>query len=79
MSEKNLIEPLLLSFEESATLLGISRTLLYQMHADGRLGVLPHKIGRRSLICRKELENWIDAGMPSRDVWTRMKGAVNAK
>lgn len=63
------IEPLLLSFSEAAELLGISRTLLYSMYSDGRLGPLPHKLGRRSLLNRKSLERWVDAGMPSRRVW----------
>ncbi|MBN2183151.1 MAG: helix-turn-helix domain-containing protein [Sedimentisphaerales bacterium] len=67
------IEPLLLSFAEASDLLNISRTLLYGMHSDGRLGPIPHKIGRRSLLCRKEIEKWVDAGMPTREKWLEMR------
>jgi len=73
---ENKIEPLLLSFSEAASLLNISRTLLYQMHSDGRLGVLPLKLGRRSLLRRKELESWIDAGMPPRVQWLKTREAI---
>jgi excisionase family DNA binding protein len=71
------IEPLLIGFESASSLLGISRSLLYQMHADGRLGPLPHKLGRRSLLNRKELEAWTDAGMPPRTVWEKVRGDGN--
>ena len=63
------IEPLLLSFSDAATLLGISRALLYSMWSDGRLGPQVVKIGRRSLLNRKELEAWVSAGLPPRTQW----------
>jgi excisionase family DNA binding protein len=66
-------KPLLLSFANTAELLGISRALLYQMHNDGRLGPLPHKIGRRSLLTRAEIEAWVNAGLPPRIQWEKMK------
>jgi excisionase family DNA binding protein len=62
-------EPLLISFQSASELLGISRATLYTLHADGRLGPMVHKIGRRSLLNRKELERWTDAGMPPRSQW----------
>ena len=68
------LEPLLISFSSAAELLGISRALLYQMHSDGRLGPMIHKIGRRSLLNRKELERWTDSGMPPRSKWLAMQG-----
>ena len=60
---------LLVSFGEAAKLLSISRALLYQMHADGRLGPLVHKLGRRSLLVREELQRWVAQGMPPRVKW----------
>ena len=63
--------PLLVSFEQAAALLGISRALLYNLHSDGRLGPMVHKIGRRSLLVRAELEAWVEAGLPPRHVWLR--------
>jgi len=67
-------EPLLLSFADAAKLLSISRATLYMLHADGRLGLQVHKIGRRSLLNRAELERWVDAGMPPRIVWEKIWG-----
>lgn len=66
-------EPLLISFADAAKLLSISRALLYQMQSDGRLAVKIHKIGRRSLINRQELENWVSHNMPSRSQWEKIK------
>lgn len=67
------LEALLISFESAAELLGISRSLLYQMHADGRLGVRIHKLGRRSLLNRQELERWVNASMPPRHIWVKLQ------
>ncbi|MGB2863068.1 MAG: helix-turn-helix domain-containing protein [Sedimentisphaerales bacterium] len=72
------LEPLLISFESASSLLGISRALLYTMHSDGRLGPMPHKLGRRSLLNRKELERWTDEGMPPRTQWLKaQRGTLN--
>jgi len=60
---------LLLSFAAAAELLSISRAMLYQLHSSGKLGPMIIKIGRRSLINRAELEQWIAAGLPSRVRW----------
>ena len=70
-------EPLLISFESASELLGISRALLYSLHSDGRLGPMPHKLGRRSLLNRKELERWTDAGMPPRTQWLGRQGGTS--
>ncbi|MBL7186132.1 MAG: helix-turn-helix domain-containing protein [Phycisphaerae bacterium] len=63
------IQPLLISFADAAASLGISRAMLYSMWSDGRLGPQVVKIGRRSLIDRKELEAWVSAGLPPRNTW----------
>jgi excisionase family DNA binding protein len=50
-------ERLLLGVAEAAKLLGISRNLAYELIRQGRL---PHlRLGRRILIPRKGLEEWI--------------------
>jgi len=67
-----MMEPLLISFQSASELLGISRATLYMLSADGRLGVKIHKIGRRSLIARQELEKWVQAGLPPRTQWLKM-------
>ncbi|MBL7107659.1 MAG: helix-turn-helix domain-containing protein [Phycisphaerae bacterium] len=63
------MDPLLLTAESSAKLLGIGRTLFYSMHSSGRLGPLPVKLGRRVLWNRKELEDWVQVGCPARNRW----------
>ena len=60
---------LLVGFKGAADLLSISRTLLYEMHADGRLGPRVHKLGKRSLLNRQELSDWVHADMPPRRLW----------
>lgn len=50
-------DPKLYSIQEAATLLGISRTTLYQLLTSGELGSL--KIGRRRCIARKSLDDFI--------------------
>ena len=48
---------LLISVAEAARLLGISRNLAYDLVREGRI---PHiKLGRRVLVPRLGLENWI--------------------
>ncbi len=57
-------EPMLLTVNEAARLLRISRNLCYDLVAQGRL---PHvRLGRRILIPRQGLEQWIahEAGLP---------------
>ena len=67
-------ESLLLSFSDAAKLLSVSRAMLYTRWSDGRLGVRVHKIGRRSLIRRDELQAWVLANMPPRIVWEKVRG-----
>jgi excisionase family DNA binding protein len=68
-------EPLLLDFTAAAALLGIGRTLLYEMHVDGRLGPLPARLGRRVLLRSAELRDWVAAGLPCRQRWQAQRGA----
>jgi len=68
------LPPLMVGADQTARLLGISRTTLYAMHANGQLGPCPHKYGRRSLWERAELEAWIKAGSPSRQAWGQIRG-----
>ena len=65
--------PILLDGRSAARVLGVGRTLFYKLHATGRLGPLPVKLGERSLWTRAELERWALAGCPARDDWLRQK------
>ena len=62
---------LLLSVREAAEVLGISKSKLYALNANGQLGPQIKKIGRRSLLSRQELEAWVSSGMPCRDEWSK--------
>ncbi len=61
--------PLLYSAKEACRMLGIGVSMFYELHSSGRLGPMAHKLGRRSLWNRQELERWVEAGMPPRDRW----------
>jgi excisionase family DNA binding protein len=52
-------EPMAVSVVEAARLLGISRTRVYEELVAGRLKSF--KVGRRTLLSRRELDAWIDA------------------
>jgi excisionase family DNA binding protein len=71
--ERENIEPLLLSSEKAAKLLGISRTHFYGLSSSGTLGLLPVRLGGRTLWRREELEQWVYAGCPSRERWQVMR------
>lgn len=69
-------EPLLLSAQEAAELLGIGKTLFWQLHSAGRIP-LPVKLGRRTLWRREELLGWVRKGCPSRDKWQLLRERVS--
>jgi excisionase family DNA binding protein len=67
------ITPLLLSAQQTAALLGISRSHFYSMSSCGTLGLMPVRLGERVLYNRNEIEQWIAAGCPCREKWQAMK------
>jgi len=71
---RNSLISLLLSAEDAATLLGVSRSHFYGLHSSGRLGPLPVRLGKRSLWRRDELESWVASDCPARQCWEEMKG-----
>ncbi len=73
------LEPLLIPVDETCRLLGVGRSLLYQMSSDGRLGPKPIKaFGNKTLFNLQELRDWINEGnFLSREQWLRLRGAVN--
>jgi len=66
-------EALLIPPAEAATALGVSRAMFYRLAADGRLGPLPIRFGRRTLYRAEELRAWVghDPPCPSRSVWMK--------
>jgi predicted DNA-binding transcriptional regulator AlpA len=69
------IEPQLLTVEQTCQFLNISRALLYSRLSCECFGIIPIRIGRKVLFSRKELQAYIDAGMPPRSKWQAMKQA----
>jgi len=67
-------EKLLVDVTEAARMLGIGRTLLYEMLVDGRLGPKPVTFGKRKLFRVAELRAWVSADCPSRQKWIQLQG-----
>ena len=67
-----MVEALALPASEVAGLLGISERHLWTLHSSGRLP-RPVKLGRSVRWNRRELQEWLDAGCPSRDRWEHDK------
>ena len=61
--------PLLIPATEAAAMLGIGKTLLYQMASDGRLGPVPVELGSKRLYRVEELTEWVSQNCPTRDHW----------
>ncbi len=68
-------ERLLISAEETAHLLGLSRSALYDSVASGRVPG-PVKIGARSLWPLKMLREWTEAGCPAVEQWNQSKASA---
>ncbi len=62
-------EPELITFDDLGKLMQVSVRQLYLMEDDGRLGPARVQIGRSVRFRRREVEQWIAAGCPSRDEW----------
>ena len=63
---------LLISSDDVAKLLGIGRSLFYELHSSGRIGPLPVRLGRRTLWRKDELSAWVNSGCPARTKWVVM-------
>ena len=62
-------QPDLLTVAGFAALLQVSTRQIYLMEGDGRLGPERVQIGRAVRFRRREVEDWIAAGCPSREEW----------
>jgi len=63
---------ILLTANEFAQLLGIGRSTLMRYQSSGKIP-LPVRIGGSTRWRRKEIEEWVDAGCPSRSRWEAMQ------
>ena len=60
--------PLMISADEAAELVGVSRATWWAHHASGRCPA-PVKLGGRTLWRVQELHDWVAAGCPPRAKW----------
>ena len=70
-------EQLLISATEAADILGIGRSLFYELQQSGRLGPMAVRLGKRCLWNRSELARWVEAGCPGRERWQLERQGVN--
>ena len=61
--------PFLVGAEDTARILGISRSSLDRFDRSGRLGPQAVRLGTRRLFRVDELARWIESGLPPRERW----------
>lgn len=59
------LEPLLISANDAASLLGMSRSLFYQLLSSQRIPLKPVRFGRKRLWRVDELKRWILDNCPA--------------
>ena len=78
-NDKLVPEPLVVDAAQAAAMLSIGKSHFYAMISSGQIGPMAHKLGRRCLYSVKELREWVDAGMPSRQRWIEQKKMINSQ
>ena len=58
--------PLLLTIDDAAKLLGLHRRTVYTLISGGKLP-RSYKLGGRRVFRRADLETWIDLGLPAQE------------
>lgn len=71
-------DQLVLTAEEVAELLSISRAHVFRLQRGGRLPT-PIRFGRSVRWPRAELEAWLRAGAPSRQEWESMRSSARSE
>lgn len=67
--------PLAVAAEGAASLLDISRSQFFKLHASGKIPA-PVYLGTKAPRWRvAELSDWLDSGCPDRQTWDRMRAA----
>jgi predicted DNA-binding transcriptional regulator AlpA len=66
---------LLVKAKQAAKLLDVSQAHFYRMHSHGMVP-RPERLGRAVRWNLRELERWVEAGMPSREKWEAMKATA---
>ena len=66
------IESFLVDAAGAAKLLGIGKSLFYEMAASGRLGPMPIEFNSKKLYSVKELDKWVLHKCPPREQWLQI-------
>jgi predicted DNA-binding transcriptional regulator AlpA len=67
------LEPLLVGADDVAALLGVGLSCLYAMDRSGELGPRGLYLRRRRLWPVAEVQAWVRAGCPRREIWNCTK------
>ncbi len=67
------VAQMLLNYRQTAEFLGISVNHLIRLNNAEKIPA-PIRMGKSIRFNQQELQNWINAGGPSRNQWQRMKG-----
>ena len=70
------IEPIAVSPEQAAALLGLSRSMFYKQLEAGHIGPAGVRLGKCIRFPLAELRAWAAAGMPPRHEWERLKAEL---
>ncbi len=73
LAQGNPEAPLLITADQAAAMLSISRSKFYEMNSSGHFGPAAIKLGRCSRWNRNELIEWVEAGSPNRNKWKNIK------
>lgn len=57
--------PLLISYRDVCEMLGISKSLFFEMRQTGRFPIKAIRLGGSVRYSRREVERWIEAGCPA--------------
>ena len=66
------IETLLVNGEGAAKLLGVGKSLFYEIASSGRLGPMPIAFNSKKLYSVLEIRKWVLHKCPPRDQWLRL-------
>jgi predicted DNA-binding transcriptional regulator AlpA len=69
-------DKLLISVNDFCCLLSISRAHYFERRAAGGIGPAEIKLGRKILLRRAEVEQWVSEGCPPRRSWSWRKGGA---
>jgi hypothetical protein len=73
------VDPLLVDFKVAAGMIGVGVSTFYNMNRSGELGPQVLRLRGRRLWSRPELEAWVKARCPRREIWAAMSRSPERK